>query len=136
LQADITKYDFGKECVDEFFLDNVLEHFSFDDAHHLLVKLKKALVQNGKLIIIVPEFEKLTEAILALSPADLLSAKWFKYNLLGVGDNLYNTHKSFYSKEIMKYVLNFAGFKIVEAMVFPYPKQGCYHLKVVCVKND
>lgn len=130
VKGDITNYKYEK--ADIFYIDNVIEHFSFEDVKKLLEYLKGFLKKDGKVMVVVPDFEHLSKVINLLSPNSLFTNNaWCKTCLLGTQDNLEDYHRSFYTSPILKYVCEASGY-IVEVMHhIPYEKHGGYHLKAI-----
>jgi len=135
VRGDITTFNY--EFADLFLLDNVIEHFSFEDVSKLLIRLKSFLKPDGKIIIVVPDFKYVTEVICKLSPDTLFSGNvWAKYCLLGTQDKIEDYHRSFYTPQILSYICTNIGFKILSFNTFVYKKHGGYHLKIILGHNN
>jgi len=135
VKGDITTFNYKK--TDLFFLDNILEHFTFEDGSKLLKRLKKYLNPNGKVIIIVPDFEHLSKVINLISPNTLFMFNgWLKNCLLGTQINLEDYHKSFYTQQILKYVCELSGYTVNSMYLLPYEKHGGYHIKIILEDNN
>lgn len=135
VKGDITTYKYEK--ADLFYIDNVLEHFSFENGNKLLMRLRKFLKPEGKVIMVVPDFEHLSKVITTLSPNSLFTNNsWCSSCLLGTQTNPEDFHRSFYTQPILKYVCEVSGY-IVEALhIIPYEKHGGYHLRVTLVAQN
>ena len=129
-KGDITTYKY--EPADLFLIDNVLEHFNFEDGSKLLKYLRPFLKEDGRVVVIVPDFEHLSKVINLLSPNSLFSNNsWCKSCLLGTQVNDEDIHRAFYTQAILKYVAEVSGYVIEQILMIPYEKHGGYHLRAV-----
>ncbi len=135
VRGDITTFKY--ENADLFLIDNVLEHFTFEDARKLLIRLKSFLKPEGNIIIVVPDFKHLSEVINLLSPNTLFTSNgWCSNCLLGTQKTSSDVHKSFYTQELLKYLCEVSGYNILQWHIMPYEKHGGYHIRaVIGVRN-
>ena len=93
--------------VDEYKISHVLEHFTKIDVPRVLKKLFKTLKTDGKLTIIVPNFRWHAELCLNGNEEQAI------YYCFGGQKDEWDLHKTGFTRNILKNVVQDAGFALV-----------------------
>lgn len=110
---DITRLSFiGNDMVDEIYTCHTLEHISHTTNMAILTEWRRVLKIGGKLLISVPDFDKIVEVYQASN-----GSIWdIKSPLMGEQDYPEDAHYSVYNFAYLKQILLHVGFASVRAM--------------------
>ncbi len=114
LILDLEKQElpYDNESVDEILAYDVLEHISHNKIWDVLNDMYRVLKKGGILHIRVPDTDNIY--LKSLKYEGIERFKMLSYWLGGGQDYPENTHKSFFTKDSLKAILEYYGFKIIE----------------------
>lgn len=105
-------YPFESESADEVWLKNSLEHVSFHKVEGVIKEVRRILRRGGRLFIMCPDMEALAYKVI-LNPFRRWDFKYISYWVYGAQDYPENVHKSGFTKEALRALLEGHGFRIV-----------------------
>ena len=118
VECDITKLPFPDSYADEIHAIHVIEHFNRKDVEDILAEWVRVLKPNGKLALECPCLDKIADS---LQRFDYGNESWLRATLSGLyGDYWLGhdamMHKWCYSKGELRFLLEDAGLKQVQAL--------------------
>lgn len=110
-------YPWGNNSIEDIFAKDVVEHITYHKQNQMLAEFYRILQPEGFLEIYCPDLEALWEHYY-INRSNSGGGfghphAWMEHFIFGGQDYPDNTHRAGYTKELMKWRLEKAGFKII-----------------------
>lgn len=133
--CDMRKIDFEAESIDEFLVQDCLDHITFEEAKQLLRKFFRWLKPKGILNIHIPNLDHLVYILRFHKEINLRhEALMWLYGSDGAGNTSYSTNiiRWAYNKESITKLLKNIGFNVIACR----PDCAGFGLRVIGVKPE
>ena len=136
IRSDITSYleQYNGPKFDKIFASRVMEHIPYDQLHYLTYLLHKVCVDNGELIISVPDYEKISELISTLDHKRM-KADEFNLGLIKthteVFNGLFDPHQSIWTQKLASYYLELEGYWEINCMEHITIEKRDWYIEIV-----
>ena len=107
LRCDVSKLNyFADNSVDLIYASDIVEHFGWRETEGLLQEWYRVLKVGGQIYVRTPDLERWAKALLSQARPE----EEVIMNIFGGQEYLENTHKSIFTKSLLKKKLEEAGF--------------------------
>jgi predicted SAM-dependent methyltransferase len=129
---DLLELTYAKNSIDEIRLHHVFEHFSRAQTCALLAAWNSWLINEGRLRIEVPDFEKTARAVLRVFASQKSQFVGLRH-IFGSQEAPWAMHFEGYTKRRMKHLLELFGFQVIAVQQKRY--LDTYNLEVIALKQ-
>lgn len=138
---DIFRYleEYKYRDYDEIHAQRIFEHIPVDQIHYLGYLLYSVAVPGAKLVITVPDFQKVF-ALLNTLDADKLTGMEFKRGLIKVTTELFNEpsdpHQSPWTQALAKYYLEVEGYWKISSIEYVRLDGRDWYMKITADRQN